>query len=283
MNSEQNYHGKICVVTGAASGIGRALAVRLGAAGAVLAISDVDVDGLAQTVRLIAKENGGRKSNSIMSDRLDVADAVAIEAYAEHVQASLGETNTVFNVAGLTRMGNFDETPLTSMEKIMDVNYWGVVRMCKAFLPQVKKTKGSLVNIASIFGVIGYPGQSHYCASKFAVRGFSETLAQELVCDGVRVSVVCPGGVATNITRNAKIDALPDGMQNREQVDAQFDKAAITSAADAAQIILDGAAQGNLHILVGKDAKRVSLIQRLFPQRYVKILAKQRNKSDGLM
>lgn len=279
MSTEYTYHGKICVITGAASGIGRALAVRLGAAGAMLALSDFDAEGLAETVRLL----DGTNSNSILVDHLDVSDAEAIAAYAPRVQASLGAADYVFNVAGLTRMGSFDQTPLASMEKIMDVNYWGVVRMCKAFLPQVKRTKGGLVNIASIFSIIGFPGQTHYCASKFAVRGFSETLAQELADDGVRVSVVCPGGVATNISRNAKIDALPDGVQSREQANARFDKAAITSAADAAQIILDGAAKGKLQILVGKDAKRVSLIQRLFPQRYVKILARKRLKSDGLV
>ena len=279
MSTEETYHGKVCVITGAASGIGRALAQRLGAAGAMLALSDVDKDGLAETVRLI----GGHNSNSILADRLDVADADAIEAYAAHVQASLGAADCVFNVAGLTRLGNFDDTPLASMEKIMDVNYWGVVRMCKAFLPQVKNTKGRLVNVASIFSIIGFPGQTHYCASKFAVRGFSETLAQELVEDGVRVSVVCPGGVATNITRNAEVDALPEGMEDREDVNTNFDKAAITSAEDAAEIILDGTAKGKLQILVGKDAKRVSLIQRLFPQYYTKIMAKQRSKNQGLL
>jgi len=279
MTTEQTYHGKICVITGAASGIGRALALRLGSAGALLALSDFDDEGLAETVRLL----GAANSNSILSDHLDVSDGDAIAAYAPHVKVALGDADYVFNVAGLTRLGNFAETPLSSMEKIMDVNYWGVVRMCKAFLPQVKSTKGGLVNIASIFSVIGYPGQTHYCASKFAVRGFSETLAQELAEEGVSVSAVCPGGVATNITRNAKVDALPDGIEDREDVNTGFDKVAITSAAEAAQVILDGTAKGKLQILVGKDAKRVSLIQKLFPQRYVKILAKQRSKSDGLL
>lgn len=279
MSIEQTYHGKICVITGAASGIGRALAVRLAAAGAVLAISDFNDDGLAETAALI----GSKNSNSILVDHLDVADADAIIAYAKHVQASLGDADYVFNVAGLTRFGNFDEIPLSSMEKVIDVNFWGVVRMCKAFLPQVKSTKGGLVNVASIFGVIGYAGQTHYCASKFAVRGFSETLAQEMVEHDVSVSAVCPGGVATNITRNAVVDALPQGVKNREDVDTNFDKAAITSAEDAAQIILDGAAKGKLQILVGKDAKRVSLIQRIFPQYYTKILARQRAKSQGLL
>ncbi|MCF6219842.1 MAG: SDR family NAD(P)-dependent oxidoreductase [Robiginitomaculum sp.] len=279
MSIEQIYHGKICVITGAASGIGRALAVRLAAAGAVVAISDFNDEGLAETAALIGSEN----SNSILVDHLDVADADAIAAYAPHVQAALGDADYVFNVAGLTRVGNFDEMPLSSMEKVIDVNFWGVVRMCKAFLPQVKKTRGGLINVASIFGVIGYGGQTHYCASKFAVRGFSETLAQEMVEHGVRVSAVCPGGVATNITRNAQIDALPKEVQSKEEIDQRFDKIAITTPDKAAQIILDGAAKGKLQILVGKDAKRTAWIQRIFPQYYVKLLARARKKgTDSL-
>jgi len=154
----------------------------------------------------------------------------------------------------------------------MDVNFWGVVRMAKAFLPQLLETKGGLINISSIFGVIGYRGQSHYCASKFAVRGFSETIAQELEEKGVSVTSVHPGGVATNIVRNAKIDALPDDIGDREVLDARFDVAAITSAAKAAAIILDGAAKKKRRVMVGRDAKFISFVQRLFPQSYAKLL-----------
>lgn len=263
------YEGRICVITGAASGIGRALVVKLASVDAVLAISDVNAEGLAETVKLAGLEN----TNRVLVDTLDVGNADAIAAYGDHVEQGLGSADYVFNVAGITRVGRFDETPLSSMETIMNINYWGVVRMSKAFLPQLKKTKGGLVNISSIFGIIGYPGQTHYCASKFAVRGFSETLAQEMEEFGVRVSSVHPGGVKTNIARNAEVDTLPTDM-TKEQMNANFDEAAITSAEDAAQIILDGTAKGARRILIGKDAKMVTLVQRLFPIKYAKVLEK---------
>lgn len=277
MENQKTYEGRLCVITGAASGIGRALAVKLGQVGASLALSDVNEDGLLETAKLA----GGENSNRIITDALNVADAEAVAKYAGHVKTALGDADYVFNVAGLTRVGNFDEIPLSSFEKIMDVNFWGVVRMSKAFLPQLKKTKGGLVNISSIFGVIGYSGQTPYCASKFAVRGFSETLAQEVESDGVRVSCVHPGGVATNIVHNAKIDVLPDGVSGKEEMSANFDKVAITSAANAAQIILDGAAKGKRRILIGKDAKMASLISRLFPVLYPKILTKLGGETLG--
>ncbi len=277
MSNQSIYNGRVCVITGAASGIGRALAITLGAAGASLALSDVNEQGLAETAKLA----GGENSNRILTDVLDVADADAVSAYASHVEAALGASDYVFNVAGLTRVGRFDETPLDSMEKIMDVNFWGVVRMSKAFLPQLKKTKGGLVNISSIFGMIGYAGQTTYCASKFAVRGFSETLAQEVEADGVRVSCVHPGGVATNIVRNAKIDVLPSGVTDKDDMNANFDKVAITSALDAAQIILGGTTKGKRRILIGKDAKMVSLVQRISPVLYPKILAKLNGEPIG--
>jgi NAD(P)-dependent dehydrogenase (short-subunit alcohol dehydrogenase family) len=266
----QTFTDKVCVVTGAASGMGRELAIKLFKAGAAVAISDVNEQGLAETVKLA----GAETSNRILVDRLDVADGEAIIAYAEHVRQALGDTDYLFNNAGLTRLGWFEDTPISSMEIIMNVNYWGVVRMSKAFLPQLMATKGGLTNISSIFGIIGYAGQAHYCASKFAVRGFSETLAEEMKDHGVRVSSVHPGGVATNVARNAIVDALPNGATDRAEFDDRFDDVAITSATDAAQIILDGTAKGKRRIMVGKDAKLVQLIQRIFPVSYTKIIKK---------
>lgn len=259
---------KLCVITGAGSGIGRALAIDLARRGAALALSDIDEAGLEETRNLI----DAAPSNRIRYDRLDVADADAIEAYAETVKASLGDADYVFNVAGLTRVGTFEASPLSSFEKIMDVNFWGVVRMSKAFLPQLIATKGGLINISSLFGLIGFNGQSHYCASKFAVRGFNETIAQELEQKGVSVTSVHPGGVATNIARRAAVDVLPDHISEKTEIDARFDKAAITSPERAAEIILDGAAKGKRRVVVGRDAKLISLVQRLFPQRYMAII-----------
>lgn len=268
MDMTNPFHEKLCVITGAGSGIGRALALDLAGRGAALALSDIDEAGLGET-RALIEQTG---SNRMRFDKLDVADADAIEKYAAAIKGSLGSADYVFNVAGLTRLGAFEASPLSSFEKIMDVNFWGVVRMSKAFLPQLIETRGGLVNISSIFGVIGFPGQSHYCASKFAVRGFSETIAQELQDRGVSVTSVHPGGVATNIARNAKLDALPPGFKSREKFDKKFDKAAHTSPAKAAQIILKGAAKGKRRVMVGVDAHFISLIQRVFPRGYTKMI-----------
>ncbi|MCB2096815.1 MAG: SDR family NAD(P)-dependent oxidoreductase [Parvularculaceae bacterium] len=258
------FENKICVVTGAASGIGRAVAVKLAQAGAAVAISDVNEAGLEETRQMM----GAPASNRIRVDRLDVSDGDAIAAYAALVKESLGDADYVFNIAGLTRVGSFEETPLSSFEKIMDVNFWGVVRMTKAFLPQLIATRGGVINISSLFGLIGYGGQAHYCASKFGVRGFSETIAQELADKGVRVTSVHPGGVDTGIVRNATIDVMPTDYHDKSQLEARFKKAAITTPERAAEIILDGAARGKKRVLVGKDAKIASFIQRLFPQSY---------------
>lgn len=263
------FRDQLCVVTGAASGIGRAVAIALARRGAALAISDVNEAGLEETRRMI----NAPASNRIRLDRLDVADSDSIVRYAAQVKESLGDATYLFNIAGLTRVGNFEETPLSSFERIMDVNFWGVVRMSKAFLPQLIATKGGLVNISSLFGFIGYGGQAHYCASKFAVRGFSETIAQELAPKGVRVTSVHPGGVATSIAKNAAVDAMPAHYKEKRELDARFDAAAITSAERAAEIILDGTARGKRRIVVGRDAKIVSFIQRLFPQTYPSKLA----------
>lgn len=262
------YNNKVCVITGAASGIGRALAVSLAKSGAQLALSDINEEGLTETVKMV----GG--SNRVMSDVFDMADAQAIADYSGKVESTLGAADYVFNVAGLTRVGNFVDTPLESMEKVMNVNYWGVVRMTKAFMNQILAKKGTLVNISSVFGFIGYAGQTHYCASKFAVRGFTETLAQELKGTGVGVCCVHPGGVATNVARNAEVDKMPFGDATREELDANFDKMAKTSAEKAAQIILKGAAKKKRRILIGTDARIISLAYRLFPTAYTKILEK---------
>ena len=267
------YKDKICVITGAASGIGRALAVSLAESGAQLALSDINADGLSETVNMV----GG--SNRVMRDVFDMADGEAIAGYADHVETTLGKADYVFNVAGLTRVGHFVDTPLESMEKVMNVNYWGVVRMTKAFMDQILAKKGTLVNISSVFGLIGYAGQTHYCASKFAVRGFTETLAQELRGTGVGVCSVHPGGVATNVARNAEVDKMPFGDATREELDANFDKMAITSPKKAAQVILKGAAKKKRRILIGSDARFISLVSRLFPTRYTKLLEKYQGEN----
>ena len=277
MDFTQNFSGKVCVITGAGSGIGRALALSLSKAGAHLALSDINEETLAETKAILGS------SNRVMTDRLDVAEADEIAAYADHVKAAMGNADYVFNVAGIARVGSFDESPLSSFETVMNVNLYGVVRMSKAFLGQLKETKGGLVNISSIFGIIGFPGQAEYCAAKFAVRGFSETLATEMEPHGVSVTSVHPGGVATNIARSAQVDVMPAHGKSREQMDAEFDKAAITSADKAASIILRGTAKRKRRVIVGKDAKLVQLVQRLFPENYFKILRKLKPDTTELL
>jgi len=259
------YRDKVCVITGAASGMGRELARQLSQQGAVLAISDVNADGLEDTKQMIGA------GNRILVDVLDVSDKEAVLAYPAKVEAALGPADYVFNNAGLARVGDVMNTPLESMEQVIDVNFWGVVRMTKVFLPQLLKTKGVVTNISSLFGLIAYKGQAHYCASKFAVRGFTETLALEMEETGVGVCCVHPGGVKTNIARNAIVDHLPEG-QTKSEMDAGFDTLAITPVEKAVEIILDGTARRKRRIIVGKDAKLASFLQRMMPLRYQKIL-----------
>ena len=274
MKTFSHFDGKVCVVTGAASGIGRALARNLAASGAVLALSDVNEEGLDETVRMI----GGANRHKV--DRLDVSDAEAIKAYAPAVEAALGPADYLFNVAGLARVGDFRNTPEDSFEIVMDVNFYGVVRMTRAFLEQLIQTRGGLVNISSIFGIIGFPGQAEYCASKFGVRGFSEVLSMELAEHGVSVSCVHPGGVKTNVARNAVVDHMEDGV-TKAQMDANFDANAPTSAERAAEIILDGAARGKQRIIVGPDARFMQFWNRLFPTRYRKFVVKRSQRLEA--
>ena len=264
------FRDKVCVVTGAASGIGRAVALNLARQGAALALSDVNAEGLEETRAMIAAPG----SNRIRTDVLDVSDAEAVSAYAAAVRDGLGAADAVFNIAGLTRMGRFDETPSASFDMVMDVNFRGVVHMCRAFLDQLVQRKGTLVNISSVFGFIGYAGQAHYCASKFAVRGFTETLASELAEQGVKVVSVHPGGIATAIARNAEIDALPKNAVDRREVEERFASVARTSPEKAAEVILAGAARGKRRVLIGADAHVISIVQRLFPQSYNVILSR---------
>ena len=259
------YRDKVCVITGAASGMGRELARQLAEQGAVLAISDVNADGLEETKQLIGA------GNRILVDVLDVSDKQAIIDYPAKVEAALGPADYVFNNAGLARVGDVLNTPLESIEHVMDVNFWGVVRMTKVFLPQLLQTKGVVTNISSVFGLIAYKGQAHYCASKFAVRGFTETLAMELEETGVGVCCAHPGGVKTNIVRNAEVDFMPDG-QSKSQMNDNFDAVAITPVDKAVQIILNGTSKRKRRIIVGKDAKLTSFIQRMMPVGYQRIL-----------
>lgn len=265
----KTFADKRCVVTGAGAGIGRAMAIDLAGRGAMLALSDIDDAGLAETREII-----GAADNRHRYDRLDVADRDGVERYAAELGRAWGPADFLFNVAGLSRVGEFAATPTASFDKVMAVNFYGTADMCRAFLPQLLETGGSITNISSIFGLIGFPGQAHYCASKFAVRGFSETLAMELAPKGVSVTCVHPGGVATNIVRSAELDALPDSFKTREKLEKKFDKAARTSPESAARTIINGAAKRKRRVIVGADGYFISFVQRLFPRSYQWAVAK---------
>ena len=195
------FAGRVAVVTGAGSGIGRALAVALAAKGARLALSDVDTVGLAETVRR-AEELGAE----VHSTHLDVTQREAVFAYADAVLERFGTVNQVYNNAGIAYHGEFERTEFKDIERVMDVDFWGVVNVSKAFLPHlIASGDGHLINVSSLFGLLSIPGQSAYNAAKFAVRGFTESLRQEMLIAGhpVRVTCVHPGGIKTAIARNA--------------------------------------------------------------------------------
>ena len=195
---------KVVVITGAGSGIGRALAVDLARRGALLAISDVDDDGLAETVDLVK----GAGAKEVRSDHLDVADRAAFTAYAAAVAEHFGRVNVVINNAGVALAGDFADLEYSDMDWIVGINFWGVVHGTKEFLPHlIASGDGHVVNISSLFGLISMPGQSAYNATKYAVRGMTEALREEMLIAGhpVGVTAVHPGGIKTAIARNARV------------------------------------------------------------------------------
>src|SRR5829696_1565172 len=204
----KTFKDKVAVITGAGSGIGRALALDLAARGAKLALSDIDADGLAETVRAV--EESGAK---VKADRLNVAERDEVLAYADDVVAHFGTVHQVYNNAGIAHNGNVEDSDFKDMERIMDVDFWGVVNGTKAFLPHVIASgDGHIVNISSLFGLVAVPGQSAYNAAKFAVRGFTEALRQEMLVAGHPVQVTCvhPGGIKTGISRHGRKTASQD-------------------------------------------------------------------------
>ena len=198
-----SFEGKVAVITGAGSGIGRALALNLAKRGAQLALSDIDTEGLAETVRQTQALGA-----NVKSDRLNVAEREAVLAYADAVVAHFGTVNQVYNNAGIAYNGNVEKSEFKDIERIIDVDFWGVVNGTKAFLPHVIASgDGHVVNISSVFGLIAIPGQSAYNAAKFAVRGFTEALRQEMLIAKYPVKVTCvhPGGIKTAVARNATV------------------------------------------------------------------------------
>jgi NADP-dependent 3-hydroxy acid dehydrogenase YdfG len=262
------FAGKVAVITGAGSGIGRALALELARRGARLALSDVDTAGLDETVRR-ARDLGAE----VKADHLDVTQREAVLDYADAVAVHFGQVNQIYNNAGIAYHGEFERSEFKDIERIMDVDFWGVVNGTKAFLPHVVASgDGHIVNVSSLFGLLAIPGQSAYNSAKFAVRGFTEALRQEMLVARHPVKVTCvhPGGIKTAIARNAAVPAGDD----QESFAQFFDrKLARTSPEDAARTIVEGVRRGRARVLIGADAKFLDAWVRVVGPSYQRVVA----------
>ncbi len=263
--------GRVAAITGAGSGIGRALAEELARRGTHLALSDIDETGLAETVGRC--EGVGVK---VTSQRLDVADRAAVEAWADQVVADHGAVHLVFNNAGVALGATVESMSYEDFEWLMDINFWGVVHGTKAFLPHLKAAgEGHIVNLSSVFGLVSIPSQSAYNASKFAVRGFTDALRIELDVErsGVSCTTVHPGGIRTNIARRARMDASVTALgSDVATIGDEFDKVARTSPESAAVQILAAVARNRRRALIGPDATALDLVSRLPAGLYQRVL-----------
>ncbi len=255
--------GRTAYVSGAASGIGRAVAHRLAAHGCPLALVDQDEDGLERTAETIA--------TPVLKRKLDVRDRQAQMAFAAEVAGwAPAPIGLVFNNAGVATAAGVADGSIEDHEWVLDINFGGVVNGVRAFLPiLLRQNEGVIVNTSSVFGLLGMPYQSAYCASKFAVRGFTDSLRQELRGTGVHAVNVHPGGVKTNIARNMRYRGDPRGRPiTQEQAAELFAAIARTTPERAAEIIHEGVKAGKSRILVGRDAYVFDVLARLAPTRY---------------
>jgi NAD(P)-dependent dehydrogenase (short-subunit alcohol dehydrogenase family) len=269
----RDFKSRVAAITGAGSGIGRALANALVRQGAHVALSDVDDTGLAETVAQC--EGFGVK---ITAAHVDVADRDAVYAWADGVVADHDRVNLIINNAGVALGATVESMSYEDFEWLMNINFWGVVYGTKAFLPHLKQSgEGHVVNLSSVFGLISVPSQSAYNAAKFAVRGFTDTLRMELEIEDTNVSVttVHPGGIKTNIARNARLDpSIGDIAGNPERAAQNFERAFITSPEKAAEQILTAVRRERRRALIGPDAKAIDLVSRLPAGIYQSILTR---------
>lgn len=258
--------GRTAVITGAASGIGRALAQRLSAHGSPVAICDWNEDGLEETAASI--------SGPVFARKLDVSDRQAQLQFAAAVQEwAPAPVGLSINNAGVTVSQTAAEAAVEDDEWVLNVNFWGVVHGTRAFLPILQANgSGAIVNVSSVFGLMGFPTQSAYCASKFAVRGYTESLRHELRGSGVRAITVHPGGIRTNIVRNARFHVDDRGNRDHAAMVDEFAKIARTSPNSAAKTIHTGIEKGKDRILIGPDAVAISLLTRAVPVHYFDVI-----------
>ena len=271
----RDFSNAIVVITGAGSGIGRALAREFAAGGAAIALADVNSAALEQTRGLL----GNAKAATY---KVDVAEAAAMEAFAQKVRQDFGRVTILINNAGVALHGTFEELALAEFEWLFRINFWGVIHGCKFFVPLLREQKEArIVNVSSVFGLIAPPGQTAYGASKYAIRGFSESLREELRGSGVAVTCVHPAGISTNIAMNARAGAATDPHGQAEAREA-FHRVARITPEEAARTIVQGIASNKDRILIGSDAYRMDRMARLFPSRagamFANWLKKRREK-----
>lgn len=272
--------GNAVAITGAASGIGAGLARAFAARGCDLALADVNRGALDD----LAKELRAKHSRKVSVHTVDVASKAQVYAFAEDAASQHPRLEIVVNNAGVALFGMLHELDLADIEWVMSINFWGVVHGSMAFLPHLRRQpQAHIVNLSSIFGIIAPPGQTAYCAAKFAVRGFSESLRHELqeTRSSVRLSVVHPGGVDTAISRSSRVGAhMTDNARRVESLD-RFAAMPKTSSSDAAERIIAGILRDEPRILIGRDARRADLLQRLKPATYWATIAKRIEKATG--
>jgi len=265
----------VVAITGAGSGIGRALALQCAHLGAHLAISDINLEELNETKTLILNKQANAR---VLCTPLDVAQPQAISDWSQQVLEHFGQVNVIINNAGVALSASIENTPKEDFEWLMNINFWGVVNGTRAFLPLLKQAPwGHVVNVSSLFGLVSLPNQSAYNAAKYAVRGYTESLRTEMLMDhkSVQVSCVHPGGIKTNIANKARYSGQVGRNVSVEKQKNLFNESlARTTAEQAANIIITGINKNKARILVGADAKFLDLLQRFLPARYQKIMAK---------
>lgn len=264
----KTFNNKVAAITGAGSGIGRALALELAAQNCALSLSDVNETGLAETAKLLA--DSGVK---VTTAKVDVSKLDQMQAWAKKTVKDHGKVNLVFNNAGVAVAGTVEGLSYEEYEWITNINFWGVVYGTKEFLPHLKASgEGHVINVSSVFGLFAQPTQSAYNATKFAVRGFTESLRQELDMTNSPVSATCvhPGGIKTNIARSARTNASMREITggDPEKATADFEKMFSTTAKKAAQVILAGVQRDARRVLIGNDARAFDVMQRLLPTAY---------------